>query len=673
MAKRIKGIIRAEDLYRLELIAGCEIAPDGERVVYSLQRIDKKKQKKYANLWMVPTKGGQEKQFTYGEQVDRQPRWSPNGKEIAFLSNRGYEKQTQIYIIAVDGGEARQLTQMKGDWGKLVWSPDGKKLLCQFRKKDKEILEREKDEAKKKLGVVARHIKRVFYKEDGQGYLPHERWHLWVIDGRTGKGKQLTDSKVYDEWEPQWSPDGKSIVFCSNRSSEPDLDPEAIDLYMISAQGGRMRKIETEEGPKGLPSISADGKWIAYFGVAGKSQMWKNTNLWVVPVGGKGKVKNLTQKFDFDISTMTVNDMSGIVGQSPPAWAEDGNRIYFQVSRQGSTTLHSVGIKGDRRSLQTVIGEKGVAGDFSFDRKQKRMAYFFADMKEPGQVWVRDMETGEEGQLTQVNKNILGKCDLGKVEEVWIKWGAGNDLQGWILKPPGFKAGKKYPSILEIHGGPLCQYGWFFMHEFYFLAGQGYVVHFCNPRGGQGYGEKHAKAIYNDWGGADYEDVMAWTDYVAKQRYIDRKRMGVTGGSYGGFMTNWIIGHTQRFKAAVTQRSVSNLISMYGSCDFNWAIQHYFKNEPPWENPENYWRQSPMKYIGKVQTPTLVIHSEMDMRCDIEQGEQVFVALKKLGVETEMVRFPDEPHGMSRSGRADRRIERLKHILRWFDKYLKNS
>jgi dipeptidyl aminopeptidase/acylaminoacyl peptidase len=226
---------------------------------------------------------------------------------------------------------------------------------------------------------------------------------------------------------------------------------------------------------------------------------------------------------------------------------------------------------------------------------------------------------------------------------------------------------------MEIHGGPLAQYGFLFMHEFYFLAANGYVVYFSNPRGGFGYGEDHAKAIWNDVGGADYEDLMAWADYATQLSYIDVERMGVTGGSYGGLMTNWIIGHTDRFRAAVTQRSITNRLSSYGTSDVNWRRQLAFNDEPPWVNPENYWRQSPLKYIANAKTPTLIIHSENDLRCPIEQGEQLFVALKVLGVETEMVRFPDESHGLSRIGRTDRRIVRLNHILRWFDKYLKSE
>ena len=669
-----KRRITAEDLYRFQLIADCQIAPDGRHVVFCAQRAEKKTEKKYSNLWVVPTDRARARQFTYGDHVDSQPKWPPDGREIAFISNRSDEKQPQIYIIPFYGGEARPLTNLKGEIGAFEWSPDGKRFVCQFRKKDKEALEREKDERKKELGIVSRHITRLFYKLDGSGFLPQERWHIWTIDARTGRARQLTDSDVYDELEPWWSPDGKEIVFCSNRSDDPDFDPDAIDLSVIPAAGGDMRKIETPVGPKGTPTFSPDGKWLAYLGQEGRGQGWKNIGLWVVPADGSEEARNLTETFDFSVSSWTSNDLPGSPLMMRPTWSKDGSRIYFQVAHHGNTVLKSVALDGDESSLQTVIGDTGVVGSFSFDKEQSKLAYFHANMTDLGQVWVLDFATGHarrSHKLTRVNENLLRARDLGEMEEVWFKGAAGNDLQGWILKPPDFESKKKYPSILEIHGGPRVQYGNFFMHEFYFLAAHGYVVYFCNPRGGLGYGEEHAKAIVNNWGTADYDDLMAWTDFVQQKPYIDPERMGLTGGSYGGYMTNWIIGHTDRFQAAVTQRSVSNLISMYGSSDFNWAFQYEFGDEPPWENLENYWRQSPMKTIGNAKTPTLVIHSEQDLRCDMEQDEQVFVALKKLGVDTEMVRFPDEPHGLSRGGRTDRRIERLNHILRWFDRYLK--
>ena len=672
---RKKRAITAEDLYNFEIIQGCEISPDGKHVVFTLKRVDKKTEKKYSNIWIVSTRGGGLKQFTYGDWVDAAPKWSPDGTQIAFISNRKDDKQSQLYIIPFDGGEARPLTSLKGHFGSFEWSPDGKTLVCEFTKKDQDEIEREENEQKKKLGVVSRHITRVFYKLDGAGFYSKERRHLWTVDVKSGKTAQLTDGEIHDEWEPRWSPDGKHIVFFSNRSAQdPDLAPEVVDLFVLPAGGGEARKIALPVGEYAGVSVSPDGKWLAYFGREGRGQWWKQNRIWVVPFDGSKEAKSLTEGFELSVAGSTINDLNGIAPR-PLTWSHDGKSMYFQVIRHGNTVLKAVSFDAHETVVTDIIDDDGVVGDYSFDDTQDYLAFFHADMQNFGQIWVKNIKTGSLRKVTHFNENIMRNIDLGEVEEVWFKGSSDNDLQGWILKPPNFDEKQKYPSILEIHGGPTVQYGNLFMHEFYYLAAQGYVVYFCNPRGGDGYGEEHAKAIENDWGSVDYDDLMVWVDYVEKQLYIDSDRMGVTGGSYGGFMTNWIIGHTERFRAAVTQRSVSNLISMWGSSDFNWYFQYEFGERPPWKDEDslqNYWRQSPMKYIKNAKTPTLVIHSENDFRCDMEQGEQVFVALKTLGVDTEFVRFPDEPHGLSRNGRTDRRIERLNHILRWFDKYLKD-
>ena len=662
-----KRSITLEDLYRMQMLADVRISPDGEHVSYTLQRVDRETESKYSNLWVVPTSGGEPRQFTQGDQSDAMPRWSPDGSQIAFLSKRTVKEKTpQIYLISFNGGEARKLTSIDGEIREMQWSPDGRKLLCAIRKTD--AAELEKTEQQKKLGVVARHYDRLFYKLDGEGYLPHERTHLWLIDARTSKAKQLTDHAIWDEFNPTFSPDGTSIAFFSNHVADPDLDPYAIDLFVISADGGEPRKIKTPEGSKMLASYSPDGKFIAYIGTDSKGLDYRNDCLWIVPADGSKPAKNLIEKYDIEVSGMVINDF-GTPETMKPVWSNDGKKLYFQVGIHGSSLLKSIAVDGE--NLKDVVGEGGVVSSFSFDDAQTRVAYQYGQMDDPGQVHVREVESGSTRILTRINHEVLDRSELSKVEEVWFKGPDKNPLQGWIMKPSSFNPRKKYPSILYIHGGPLTQFGKFFFHEFEVLAASGYVVYFCNPRGGKGYGEEHAGAIWGAWGSADYDDLMAWTDYMEKQPYIDRERMGVTGGSYGGYMTLWIIGHTKRFQAAITDRCVSNFVSEWGSSDMNWSFEYEMEAEPPYKDFKKWWDMSPMKYIGNAKTPTLVQHYENDLRCPIEQGEQAFVALKRLGVDTEFVRYPDEFHGMSRTGRTDRRIERIKHILRWFDKYLK--
>ena len=666
---RKKKLMTAEHLYDFQTVAGCALAPDGRHVAFSVTRVDRDKEKKYSNLWLVPTGRGAARQFTYGDHNDFRPRWSPNEQQIAFLSNRAGLKRAQIHVIPVNGGEARPLTDIKGTIGSFAWSPDGKQFLCSARKTDAEVLEREENEAKKELGIVERHIERVHYKFDGTGFLPKERWHIWTVNARTGKAKQLTNSALHSEFSPCWSPDGQEIAFISNRHDDPDFHPEATGIYILNVASGEMRQLLAPDGEfKGQLRFSPDGRYLAYYGREGRGDWWQNPHLWVVPVAGSEGARDITVEHDLCIGNASTNDVGGCVTM-PPTWSVDSQRLYFQVSHHGRVTLHSVDIWG--QDWQTVLEDVSMVGAYSLDKAQNKLAYFQAGMADLGQIWVKDLGNGRQKKLTKFNERLLRGLDLGEMEEIWFKGPVDNDLQGWILKPPGFDPTQKYPSILEIHGGPLAQYGQAFMHEFYYLAANGYVVYFSNPRGGRGYGEAHAKAIWNDHGGADYDDVMAWAAYMKAQPYIDVDRMGVTGGSYGGFMVNWIIGHPHQFRAAVTQRSISNRLSSYGSSDINWRREFAFDNEAPWENLENYWKQSPLQYIGNARTPTLVIHSEQDMRCPIEQGEQIFVALKRLGVDTEMVRYPGTSHGLSRIGRTDRRVSRLRHILRWFDKYLK--
>lgn len=667
-----KGIT-AQDLYRMQLITTLDLSPDGKNAIITIQEIDRDSEKKYSNLWMLDATKGKSIPFTSGKNSNSSALWSPDGEKILFLSNRDDEKQAQLYLISASGGEAQRLTKMEGEFDQFAWSPNGKKIICQFRKKDNDVLIRENNEQKSKLGIPVREIERTFYRLDGAGWNPMERWHLWEIDAQSGRSRQLTDDKIFDESTPFWSPDSSKIGFFSNHSADPDLNPSLDDLFILDLKSGRVTKIDTPIGNKGSGAFSPDGKWIAYVGKIGIGEDWRNSNLWIVPSDGSSQAIDLTGHLDFHVGSATLND-NGPAAFAAPIWSNDNQSIYFQVSRHGSTVLQK--IYTATREIEHIVDEQGIVGSPVLDKNQETLVYLFGSSANMPQVYFKDLKNSNSPviKLTHFNEGWLKQVQHSELEEVWFKGADGNDLQGWILKPPHFDPNKKYPSILEIHGGPLTQYGNFWMHEFQFLAERGYVVYFCNPRGGQGYGEMHAKAIHDGkWGTSDYQDLMAWSDYVQKLAYIDSQRMGVTGGSYGGYMTVWIIGHTQRFKAAVSQRCVSNLLSMWGSSDFNWAFQETFGNKAPYEDIETLWECSPMKHIGAANTPTLVIHSEQDMRCPLEQSQQVFTALKKLGVPTKFVIFPDEPHGLSRMGRTDRRIIRLEQIAEWFDRYLKPS
>lgn len=656
--------ITADDLYRVQLIQDAQVSPDGRHVIYVRQWTKREGEKKYSNLWVTPVDGGKPRQFTYGEHSDGNPRWSPDGKTVAFVSNRDNEQQSQIYLLPFDGGEARRLTDLKGSIADFSWSPDGTTLLMQFRKKDADAVEREEDEAKKQLGVVARRITRIDFKMDGAGYLPQEHWHIWTVNVESGEATQLT-SGDYDEGSPRWSPDGKEIAFIVNRSDQPDLTAEMDDIYVMGADGSDERQLPTPEGGKMALNYSPEGDYLSYVARPEPGNWWRNNRLWIVPADGSSEAQQLTAS-EIHVSNSTIGDV-GDRGMTAPIWYPDGESIAFQQSQHGNTIVRRVDLQGN---VTDLLAEEGMYSNITMSEDGKTLAFLWSNFDDPGQLWV--MREGEAPQkLTKLNRDWLDEITLGKVETAWIKGEDGNDLQGWILTPPDFDPAKKYPSILEIHGGPWLQYGNIFMHEFYYLAAQGYVVHFCNPRGGHGYGEEHGQAIEQSWGDRDFADVMAWTDHVARQPYIDTGRMGVAGGSYGGFMTLWTITHTDRFKAAVAQRVVSNFISFWGSSDVGIHFEGPWAGDcAPWEAVDQYWQQSPMSHIANVKTPTMIIHSEQDMRCNPEQGVQVFMALRKLGIETELILFPEESHGLSRGGRTDRRIARLQHMQRWFDDHL---
>ena len=665
-AKIRKRFVEAEDICRLHLIRSAAISPDEKKIAYTVEVVSDNKRKYYSHIFAADIGSRTSRQYTFGEVSDREPTWSPDGKSVAFISTRN--KRTGIYVIPIEGGAERKVIEKDGSLANLNWTPDGKELVFQFRYNDSHW---ENDEKKKSEPPVYRHITRLFYRFDGAGWLPRDRFHIWKVDVESGSCRQLTRGK-YDEMSPAVSPNGKWIAFVSNRTKDPDVDSEREDIFIMSINGGRQKRVPTPAGPIFSPSFSPDGSRIAYLGHTHPEDVGVvNYHLWVVGITGKPAAKDLTPRFDRQLYDQTIGDMGEGFAAPVPRWSVDGRRIYFIASDNGSTHVFYVPTKG---GLPTRVTKRNChVKAASLNGRRTKIALVVSELKSPGQLCLIPARYNGDSQarvLTDLNAELFSHIAFPAVREVWFKAYDGTDLQGWLVTPPGMKKNRRYPGILEIHGGPRVQYGFTFFHEMLYLASCGYVVFYTNPRGGGGRGETFAGAISHDWGSIDYQDCMAAADYLERLPYVDRRRLGVTGGSYGGYMTNWIVGHTDRFRAAVTQRSVVDLRSFVGTSDTGHHLAREFGGYP-WKNPEVYVRCSPLTYAKNIKTPLLILHNERDFRANIEQAEQLFATLKLMKKRVEMVRFPEEPHGLSRHGRPDRRIARLEWIRKWFDRYLK--
>lgn len=660
-----KKKITAEDLLKMKFVRAVSISPDESKIIFTAEVVAKDKKGYHSHIYMVNTDGTDLRQYTFGDVKDSNPVFSPDGKWIVFTSKRGEKKG--LYRMPTSGGEARLIADEDGSYSDISVSPDNKKILCVFSKNDKVP----KDKHGKKEEPVLRHITRLFYKLDNSGFLPQDRGHVYVYDMENGKGTQLTRGKN-GERGPVWLGNGKKIAYIANVQRDPDIESMKEDIFVISANGGKPRKLKKPEGPVEAISASPDGRELAFIGHDDPRGAWGVTNehTWKIPVQG-GKAVDLIPKLDRMTMDLTISDTAEVHWAQPPIWSANGKEIYFQVSENGSTRLYKV--KSSGRGLTRVISGKLHVTAFSLAGRKRTIASIVSSAMTPAEIFISDISRDSKPKrLTRLNDELFKGLHVQKPEEIIIRGHDNYPIHAWIIKPPNFSPKKKYPSILEIHGGPTVQYGHTFFHEMQYLAARGYVVYYGNPRGGQGYGRKHAEIIINAWGKYDYKDCMSLAQHMASQKYIDKNRMGVTGGSYGGYMTNWIVTHTDFFKAAVTQRSVTNFVSFYGSSDLGFDIDREIKGSP-WKNLDSWWEMSPIKHVAKIKTPLLIIHSEQDLRCPIEQAEQLFVSLKKLKRKVEMVRFPGEPHGLSRCGRPDRRMARLEWILKWFDRYLKGK
>ena len=519
-------------------------------------------------------------------------------------------------------------------------------------------------------------ITRAIYRSNGAGYVDNKHpQHLWVVAApRTGDEKvtpkQLTHGR-FDDGNGTWSKDSSQIYFVSDQTEEPYYELPSTDIYSVPASGGSITKLTTFDMGAGALSISPDGKKFAFYASLAKPvQSYTEPDLWVLEIAPNAQPRNLTRDFNFDVGSGVGGDNTAPRGGggNPPVWSADGTRIFAIFAKEGkanlgsfdSTTGHETDVTSGN---QAVVSFRAVPGAAKF-------ALLISTPTRIGDLYWLEGTSGTPKQLTHLNDELFSKLNLSEPEEVWYTSFDGKKVQTWVQKPPDFDPNKKYPLILNIHGGPHSAYGFVFDHEFQWMAAKGYVVLYPNPRGSTSYGQEFGNIIQYRYPGDDYKDLMAGVDELLKRGYIDEKRLGVTGGSGGGLLTNWTIGQTTRFAAAVSQRDIADWADWWYTADFTLFQPNWFK-APPFEDPEDYRARSPITYINKVQTPLMLILGETDYRTPTGSGgEQMFRALKYRKIPTVMVRFPNETHELSRSGQPWHRIERLQHIVGWFDKWL---
>ncbi len=639
------------------MVSDPQISPDGERIAFVITTIDEETDGYLSSIYIATKDGASTTRLTTANARDTRPRWSPDGSHIAFMSNRS--ETNQIWLMRVSGGEPWQVTEFEEGVSEFSWSPDGGSLAVVSKASE---AENDDDDAKSDV----KHITEIRYKSDDEGFLDMKPRNIWIVSPFGGDPTLLTKSDVHDT-DPVWSPGGDHIAFITNRTDGRHANSVSQVWMVAVASGQEQPVISGDNASFSAPSWSPDGSEVAAIGhreaVAGGSP---DAQVYVFNLSEKSE-RVISDEIGRSTTDSAMSDMTQS-GESRPIWASDGSGIYILVSDSGATSVCRVPATGGAAS-HIVQGRFRVSG-MSLSPDNTTLAYIKATATTPGDLFLADVDGGNERQITTVNEAFLDEIAISDPEAFWVDAPDGAPIQGWILKPPGFRDDVKYPMVLQIHGGPHGMYAEAFMHEFQLMAARGYVVVYTNPRGSSGYGEGFTRDSHQRWGEADMPDVMAAVDHVVSLGYVDENRLGVTGGSYGGYMTLWVIGHTDRFKAAVTQRCVSNLYSFYGTSDIGWTFIDYEFGGTPWERREHFMKYSPISYVENMTTPLLIVHSERDFRCPIEQGEQVFISLKRLGREVEFVRFPDENHNLSRSGKPKHRIERLEHILRWFDTHL---
>lgn len=653
-----------EDIFHLQYTSDPQISPDGRRIVYVRTSANIMTDARETNLWIVNFDGTDDRALTSGHDNDTSPRWSPDGTRIAYLS--GDEGHTQLYIRWMDTGQTARLTEMENAPANISWSPDGKWIAFSSRVPlaGPRLTNIPAAPAGAKWADQPRMFDAMVYRFNGLGYLRPGSTQIFVIAADGGGARQV--SKGDDSYGsatdggPQlvWAPDGASLIFSANLRADADFEPADTEVYEISLADGGVKQLTHRHGPDNSVAISPDGKWIAFAGYDERFQGHQTTGLYVMGRDGSNP-HVVTTKLDRDVVSTR--------------WATDSSGIYIQYDDQGDTKFSFAKLDGTVTVIAQHLGGGGSASGGGAFTLGPGGAYTMAwSLNEnPGGIAVGWVGRGEPKLIVEPNRQLLAQKHPGKVEEIWYNSSAADHrkIEGWIIKPPDFDASKKYPLILEIHGGPFGNYGDRFDVEKQLYAAMGYVVLYTNPRGSTSYGEEFSNSIHHAYPGDDFADLNSGVDAVVAKGYIDADNLFVTGGSGGGVLTCWMIDNTHRFRAAASNYPVIDWTSWVLTADISILGSKYWFAAPPWEIPSEYDRRSVLMHIKDVNTPTMLMAGEEDYRTPIGQAEEFYEALKLLKVDTLLVRFPGEPHGLSR--RPSHQMTKVMYVAAWFEKHKK--